>query len=145
MRISNRTIALIFISMSIVSQSVASEGRGTYVAYLRKPMEGSLNVAFVVTDLRGKNLRDELAGSLKALCSRVPNLSMYRISIFADEKSANLAKKNIGTVPNLNSPEYQAIEQARLAMYSPDDGILQFANSEGPNARVSMGTKWCSS
>jgi hypothetical protein len=103
-----------------------------------------MNVAFVVSELRGQALKDGLVSRLQTMCSELPILPRYRISVYSEARFAESAKRSIGKIPNLNDPEYRALESARLASYAPENGSISFF-SGGSVDQVSIGTQWCKS
>lgn len=127
---------------SLVSCATTSGAPDTYLAYWSKPEVGSLNVAFVVSELRGKALKDGLLSRLRTMCSELPILPRYRISVYSEARFVESAKRSIGKIPNLNDPEFRELESNRLASYAPENGVISFYSNSSVD-QVPVGTQWC--
>src|SRR5262249_8570702 len=104
-----------------------------------KPETGGMFVAFVVTDLRGKALRDELTSGLKGICADLPILPRYRIYVYGDRRLAQIAEDNMSKIPNIDDPAYQTLQSGLLAKYAPETGTITLNTDE----RLAIGRDWC--
>lgn len=99
-------------------------------------------VAFVVTDLRGRALKDGLPLGLKAICQESPILPRYRIYVYGDGQVAKRAWENMQKIPNMNDPDYRALQSSVLAWYAPETGTIKY-KTDGKEEDAVIGTGWC--
>jgi hypothetical protein len=134
-------LSLAFV-VALVSRPAAADLTGTYLAYSSKPEVGGIFVAFVVTDLRDGPLKERLPLGLKAICAQSPILPRYRIYVYGDRRLAELARKNMQKVPNMDDPEYQSLQSSVLARYVPETGTIKY-KADGKEEDMVIGTDWC--